>query len=976
MIFEKKVSFILLFVSMIFLSAISLMNFQFGSSAETTLAYTITTDYYGTNANEIERIITIPIEDAIVDVFGIKQIQSVSEFAKSRITILIKPGVDIDALYSDLKERVDRASSFFPDAVQKTRIMSSDNTNHPLFIVSMKSGSMGIPELGDYVESKIKPIYQRIKGTGEIETGGQGIRDILIKIDNEKAAQSGIDAFAVSRLLQRSNVRLPAGAIKESITETNVFFDSGVIDIEDFRKLHVQTKNGFVYLSDIADVTMQYRGNDQISRINGEERIILYIYSGGNINALSLCNELVNATEELAKQGYTTEIIYNKGQEIFSSIQRMIVSMAISMFSLFVFISFFIANVKARIFLSFSIPLSIYLGIAIITGIKIPIDSSIISGLTIGSGLIIDNYLIINDYIAKNKKSNVKSIAIPLLTGTLTTIIVFLPLLVLKSMSKSIQSVSFAICSMLAVSQLLTFTFIPKPLYHVTRRERGKKPMLSLDNAAERFLHITNFSLGHKKVLGFLYLAIIISIPLLLLFGKKELTPIDDSSIVFVQAEFPSGTTIKEVDTTILPFIAQFKQIYGVKLVESSSKRSNAQISVTFDNEKTTLQEIKKQLDIVTASSTKAQFFVGLDQNTESYKIRVTLTGSDHVFLREKVKEVGKVFSKENWVTGVIYHFKENPPSYAYIPDTALLSVENIYPEMVASVLRWNIQGPVSTKWVFNHEEHDVRINNGYPNTSIYDMGKFPVLLNDGSSSNLENLGAFQTIDEPDRLYRDSRQCSISFTILTKRIGLKTLDQHVNNVIQNIELPAGYGIFPDTTISEAKQNYAMIMVVFLLSIILIYSLLAIQNENFILPFLIISSIPFSAFFPLVTLAILKQPLTAASIIGIIILSGTSVNSFILVLDDLQETTDMALFATTIKTALRKRFTPLFLSCGTSIIAAVPIFFSAKPFSDFPSTLSIIIAIGITGSFIGSFIFLPAIAHIFLKSSKNIEQSRF
>jgi len=969
--FEKTVSYTLLFTCLMILSAVCMLNFSFGSASSSSLAFSITTEYYGANSKEIERVITMPLEDGIGDIPGIKKIQSTSEYGKSRIMVLAKANSDMNLLYTDIRERVDRVRAGFPKAVQKTQIVSSDNANHPVYIVSFKSEVLGLSELGNYVDTEIKPKYQRIRGTGEIETGGLGVQDILVSIDNGMATQYGIDPFVVSQTLHDAYIRMPTGSLCNGMVSTPIFFDSEVNDIDDFKTFEIRSKDGAsVKLSEIAEITRQTRTSEQISRIDGEKRIILYIYSGGSVNTLALCDNLAKVTKSITDRGLNGEVIYSKGSEIKDSINKILISMVISMISLFLFIGLFIPDIKSRVILSASIPLSIFLGISALSALKIPVDASIISGLMIGSGLIIDNYLIIYDFIRKNREKPIHEIAMPLLSGTLTTLIVFLPLITLKSMSPDIQSISFSICGMLIISQLMTFTFLPHPLRLSCNSTSAKKPIISFETVARPFFSLTRFSQLHRPMLKIIYSLIILSVPFFLFFGQKEFTPIDNDSVLFVHVEFPSGTTIEEVDRVIAPYIKQFKETSYVRLVESNSKRGNAQISVTFDNSKSNIHDLQNKLEKLTERTHKGQFFYGIDQNTGTYKICFTLTGNDHETLREKAKDIGAYYSKQTWVTGVIYHFKENPPAYMYIPDTNRFSGFSLYPDKAASILRWNVQGPVALKWIEKQKEHDVRIKCKASIVSLPDLELLPVVMNGTSPASLGGLGHFIQREEPDRLYRENRQNSISFTVQTKRIGLNAINEKINESIKSQSLPTGYGIFPDSSISDSLKNYKTMYLVFLLAVFLIYALLAIQNESFILPLLIISAIPFSAFFPLLFLLIVQKPITSASIIGMIILSGTSVNNFILIMDTMQNSTEEGEILERVTNALQRRFNPLFLSCGTSIIAAIPILFSSKPFSDFPSALAIIITLGITGSFIGSFLFLPALIDLFLGSAEN------
>ena len=321
-------------------------------------------------------------------------------------------------------------------------------------------------------------------------------------------------------------------------------------------------------------------------------------------------------------------------------------------------------------------------------------------------------------------------------------------------------------------------------------------------------------------------------------------------------------------------------------------------------------------------------------------------------------------------MNGVVYHFKENPPSRVLIPNAQKLADHGLYPDRIASLLRWNIQGPVALKWIEKGKERDVRLSSEIVSRSLDDIGTLPIPVKDGASLTLSGIGEFREGSEPEQLYRDNRQDSIGLTILTDRMGLDEIDSRIRAVAASIDLPAGYGLFPDASLRDSMRDYRTMFLIFLLAIFLIYVLLAVQNESFVLPLLIISAIPFSAFFPLIFLFALHKPITIASIIGIIILSGTSVNNYILITESLANADEKELFSERIRAALASRFNPLFLSSGTSVIASVPILFSSRLFSDFPSALAVIITLGILGSFLGSFLFLPAIVEFFLRNKRR------
>ncbi|HPS45245.1 MAG TPA: efflux RND transporter permease subunit, partial [Treponemataceae bacterium] len=237
--FDRKVSYLLLFICLLILSGICFLGFRFGSPEADARALAVTTEYSGANAREVERVITIPIEDAIGDIPGVLRMSSSSEFGKSRVTVFAKRDAEINALYADITERVERARSGFPRAVQKTRVARVDATNRPVFIVSFESSSIGKRELGEYVDEAIKVRYERVRGTGEIETGGRAIEDIMVSVDPKRAAEYGIDSLAVSEALRDGYARFPVGSVEAGERSTPIFFDGDLRDLDDFKRVSV-----------------------------------------------------------------------------------------------------------------------------------------------------------------------------------------------------------------------------------------------------------------------------------------------------------------------------------------------------------------------------------------------------------------------------------------------------------------------------------------------------------------------------------------------------------------------------------------------------------------------------------------------------------------------------------------------------------------------------------------------------------------
>lgn len=960
MLLERNVSYTLIALLVLCVAGYFIKSCTFGAPPSERMAYRITTEYFGASAEEVERVITIPLENSLGDLPGLGRIQSVSEFGKSRITLIAGTALPPDMLFGDIRECVERTRTRFPRAVQKPRIISSDSSNNPVYIVSFRPGLLGLSEFGEYADRILKQRYQRVPGAGEIETGGRGIRETVITLDDSKAAHHDIDTQVLPERLNRTLVRLPVGETETGTMRTPLLFNGSFNDLDDFRELRIPVRDGsFVSLGEIADITHRYRKPDQTSRINGEKRITLYIYAGGDTNPLILCRNLDTITATLKEEGFAPEVVYSKGRELEQGIHKILCSMLASMAAIVLFIGLFIPGREICAIFVLSIPLSLYLGISILAAVSIPIDTGILAGLIIGSGLIIDNYLVVYNHLRTEWIPGLSPLATPLMAATATTIIAFFPLVMGTAADTDIASIAVAISVLLVVSLVLSFTFLKKPFLRFMPTN-GKKPLVPLSRMARPFLSCAQQTMRTPGPACLIYAGIVLLSLCIPVFSDKDFSPEDAPGILFTHVEFPSGTTIDEIDTRLAPYISTLMQVPRVKTVESSAKRGNAQIRMTFDPDSLSAAELAGTIKPLVASSPKGQFFVGMDRNLDTYRSTLTITGPDHATLRKEVSRIGRIFQSLPRVTGVVYHFKEGSPALVFSPRLDRMSRYGLYPDKFAHILRWNLQQPVAIKWFINGREQDVRVSGSAQRNGLYDIGSIPVLSADNTSIRLGDVGELSVRKDPDKLYRDNRQNSISFSVVTARIGLKKIRALLQETLAATTLPNGYGMFIDPAIEESLNTYNRMLLVLCVAVFLIYSLLAIQFESFFRPLLIISVIPFCAFPPLLVLLAAGIPLTAPVIVGLTVLSGMSVNNYILILDAMDKEPEETPLPERIAAAIEKRFMPLFLSSGTSILASVPILFTSAPFASTPNTLAIIVSLGLLASFVGSFMFLPAL----------------
>lgn len=353
--------------------------------------------------------------------------------------------------------------------------------------------------------------------------------------------------------------------------------------------------------------------------------------------------------------------------------------------------------------LTLSLPVTGLVAPGLLAALKVDIDHFLLAGMAVGIGMIIDNGIIITDHL---KKEPTIGLLIPvLLSSTLTSLIVLIPLFYLDKTLPGIGAVSTALFALLALSVILSIVFIPVA---AGKGSAGRNPaaleeVRQMANPLKRInrgaLALARFSHRHPLI-GMGCILLILSGGILsLLFLPKEFSSLLPEPVIFVHLEFESGATLSSVDSRTFGFVEKLLPLPGIERIESIARRGNAQITVKYAEEggfrPGIIEEIKKQGYTIPGG------FVHLPElsSKEGTQIEVGITGPDHHRLKEIAHATLGVFSEEPWIDQSVLHFKEDPPAWIFHVSQDHFPLSGLSSSEIAERLRWNLQGPVAIKW-------------------------------------------------------------------------------------------------------------------------------------------------------------------------------------------------------------------------------------------------------------------------------------
>jgi len=984
---------LLVFVS---IAMVVLFDIRIGPSAGSgTAAYSVIINYYGVDAGRIERDITQPLENAISVIPGIEEVTSTSEYSKSRVDVTVPKVETANEVYLSLRDAVERVYSRLPSAVQKPVIVSSSMDKRPVFIVAFKSGNMNREQLSQFIEKEVKSSYERIDGTGEIEIGGGETREIHVTLNPQRAASAGLSPAKIASIIRESDVLLPLGKISDIRDSFPIVMQGRLETIDALKNLMITIPDaGQQKLGLYADISFQAREKDSISRVNGEQQVIIYIQSSGSANLVNLSQNLRAETVRWNSAGFQTDTLLDSGKKIEDSIMQVINAIIEGMILVILILAFSTGSIRQILILSILLPVVTLLTIGVLGIMKISLDAFILAGIAVGIGNVVDSAIVLTEACKTRKSGNnleavVKAFmeVIPsLISSVLTTIVVLIPLFFLGNLTEGIRSVSISVGIMMAITISLTIFFVP-PFYLLNNNlsnPPGKRKLFS--RISFRFFYRILYGSGKKVIdhpvfcLG-ISLCILVAAGVIVTFIGKDLSSIRDEDSVFVHAEYESGTSVAASDKKSKLLSDMILTIQGVERIETNAKFGNAEIMIRFDPAKLSKENLEESIKSFGLRIPNSFIYIPEVVSPLDKKLEIAVMGDDNRRLQELAKSTAHMLQELPWVDQVVLHFKDGPPVHTFDVDHEKAFNAGLTASSIANFLRWNIHGPVAQKWIDGRHEIDLRVMAEEEQVSSLDLVEetaFP--LEESRLAFLTQLGSFrkQAEFEESRIYRKNRQRAVFFTVHTKNLDLDGAISHMKKTLAEISLPEGYAFELDKSASKLAEQFRTMWFVLLLAIVLIYMILAAQSESLLCPFLICTTVPISLAFPLIALFLSGQTLTTPILIGLIMLAGLAVNNTLLIADLTRE--NMLLYnrdysknraAIPVLFALRKRIKDLLITSGTSILGALPLMLVGSQGNNMMNALAFVVFWGIIGSLIVSFIYVPAVIALFPRLLKPL-----
>lgn len=916
--------------------------------------------YQGTAPEEMENLVTIPIEKKLNELGNVKEITSTSSESFTIISVEFLPDQDIDMAIQRVKDKIDLARIDLPDDLEEPIV---DGFNFSTDIPIMRFSLSGDPDV-ERLESIAENLQDRIElmpGVREAAITGTREREIRIEFDRARLSAYEIPLADVLALVGKENITVSAGSLEVGDSKYQVRLAGEFKLAGEMRDLVIKVHQGRpIYLSDIATVTDTYKDATSVARINGESSVSISIKKRSGANTVAVTDEIKAMLEAYGlPKGIKLTIVQDESKHVRDMLAEL-ENNIITGFLFVIIVLFIFMGWRNSLFVGLAIPLSMLLTYIILSLAGISLNMVVLFGLILGCGNLVDNAVVIVENIYRlrcgglsqeeSARRGTSEVAWPVITSTLTSMIALTPLLFWPDIIGQFMRF-IPLTLMITQGGSLVVALITNPAICSVLIQKGRID----DNPLSRgkpHPFVGGYEKFLRKALDHRLMVLLLSLTFLVLSAEiykrynrgVELFPTTEPESAQIQVKYPQGTAIETTAAALRELEKILDPYTEIKFFQSNAGEGNASfesassgthigsIYIDFIDEelrKTPASEVVEHVRAALPVLPGAEVTIEKDRRgpPAGAPVSIEITGDDFDRLTELSGEIRQRIETIPGLTDLRSSFEDALPELQFEIDRQRTAMLGLDTATVGNFLRTSIYGVESrSKFRAGEDEFDITVR--LPKTGrdqFSTLGEIKIPVKDQGSVSLSSLGTFKYTAGLGEIKRKDLKRVITLMGNNEGRSVDAILNDVSKATAGIHLPNNFAIHYAGDNEDSLESMAFLRRAFLLAIAGILVILVIQFNSVLLPFIIGLSIPLSIIGVMWGL-ILTQ--TRASVImtglGIVSLAGIVVNNAIVLIDciNLQRKEGMSPLEA-IVTAGRLRLRPVLLTAGTTVLGLIP-----------------------------------------------------
>ena len=953
---------------------------------------------------EMEKQYVKNLESLAIRQSGVLQVSSISKVGAAQITVEYAWTKDMDEAFLDLQKA---ASSFAQNQnLDEINITQHDPNTTPVMVVGLTHESItDMNELRKVAENYIRNELVRLEGVADVEVSGSETNEVLIQTDQYMLAAFGLTLDELTTRIQSFNQSLSGGSITEMGLKYVVKGVSLLTDLSDFENTIVGYKSitsgsataekAPIYLREVARISFANKEPENIVRMDGVRCLGLSIFKETRFNTVKAVEEISKAFTDMEKAlpGYKLKVVSNQGTFISNAIKEVedtsMIGMALAIFVVFIFLR----RIGTTLLISVSMPVSIIATFNLMYFNGLSLNIMTLGGLALGAGMLVDNAIVVMENIFRLRETgmSVKDAAIngtsqvsgAITSSTITTVIVFLPIVYLHGASGALfrdqaWTITFSLVSSLVAAILLI------PMLYNYFFKNSKK------TGTAKSVQVKGYGRFLGRVLQYRWAVIIGAIILLsssvflVPYIGTEFMPKTETRQFALEVKMQEGTRLSRTDAAVGNLENIIREVLGDHLETLYSQVGPstgllASQNALFQGENTANIKIILKADDPMGSTSAIQLIsqaigelpdldlkfvqdqtaLGGLMGTDEAPLVIEIQGEDLEVIEGLSNQVKTAVQGIPELYNLEASMEGGSPEVEIMVDRLRAGIFNLSVSNVVNQIQNQLTGKAAGAIEKGGEMQDITLR--LPDRGLADLADMEIK----AGNQVVRVNEIATIREstsPKEIFRRNQIRIGKITgYMNKDIALDKMVTKVNQAISDIPLPTDYKIKITGEEEKRKESMDALSFALMLSIVLVFMVLAAEFESLLHPFTILTTIPFAIVGSILIFFILGKTLNIMAVIGIIMLVGIAVNNSILLVDRiLQIQKEGVSRVEAIKQAGQQRIRPILMTKLTTILAMLPLTFGFGESTSLRAPMALAVIGGLITSTIMSLVVIPCV----------------
>ncbi len=885
----------------------------------------VTTILPGSAAQEIETDVTDKIEGSVNTISGVDELRSTSSEGVSIVVaqfVLEKP---VDVAAQEVRDKVSQILPELPKGTDAPVVSKIDPGASPVLFVALRSKEP-IRDISELADKVVRRRVETIDGVGEVSLVGARKRQINILMDPLAMSAQGVTAFDIQRALAAQNLNVPGGAVETGPTDITLRVAGRVASVAEVGRIIVHQRPGrLVRIEDVARVEDGQEKEASAAQFDGERTVVLEVKKQSGKNTVAVVDQVLARIDEIKKElppNVSLEVVYDNSGGIRTSTHAVLEHLVLGAVLAAVIVLVFLGSARSTAIAALAIPISIVGTFAVMYVFGFTLNFLTLLALALAVGLVIDDAIVVIENIMSFIEKRglkpfpaaaraTKEIGLAVLATTLALMSVFVPIAFMDGIvGRFLRSFGLTMASAIGVSLFVSFTLTPMLGARLLKRHDPNAPPGFLNRVVDvvyRPIERAYVALL-RRAMRFRWVVLLACIGALAMLGPigGRLTggflPTNDKAQYQLTVRAPEGTSVGETmlvaerlaqDVKTLPGVSHVLVTVGNDAKKTANLATLRVLLTEPDRRAVTQVEIMQRTRTEIAAKVAKEYRVAVEEvpdfggsGESNAPIQYTLTGPD---LDELARIATKVVAEARKIPGAVdvqSSLVVGKPELQVVIDRDRAADLGVSVSDIAATLQlFSADLKIST-FADQGQQYDIRARaDDRYRSSEAALATLSVPSQKGGTVPLSAVVQYAPQTGPSTINRIGRARSIQITAASAPgVGDSTIQSAIEKVVEKERLPPGYRLLPAGMTKEAAKMGKAFLLAFGMSILLVYLVLAAQFESWLEPFVILTALPLTVPFGLLSLLVFRQSVNMFSMLGLLVLVGVVQKNAVLQID--------------------------------------------------------------------------------------------